>query len=255
MPAYYNEWDTRGEGMRVETIGDATLYCGDCLEILQTLGKVDCVVTDPPYGGGLAMDYAKRFKSKAGKWWKNTDRSEQKRHEDIVGDDAPFDPSHILALNVPSVLWGANWYAARLPDSGGWFVWDKRNGKRNVVNANWPMSEAELAWTNTGKGVRVFRHTWFGLIRDSERGESWHPTQKPVALYAWCLGFASGTVLDPYMGSGPCGVACANLGHKFIGVEIEPKYFDIACERIANAYKQERLFDPEQLEPTQGELL
>jgi len=243
--------------MRVEQIGDATLYLGDCLEILPTLGKVDACVTDPPYGSGLAMDYAKRFKAKAGRWWRNTDRSDQVIHDDIVGDDTPFDPSPILRLGVPTILWGGNWYAARLPDSGGWIVWDKRGGKRDVTGAAWPMSEAELAWSNVGKGVRVIRHTWFGLIRDSERGEHYHPTQKPVVVMTQCIEYFKNaiTILDPYMGSGTTGVACSNLGRKFIGIEIEPKYFDIACRRIADAYKQRRLFDDPNPQPKQGELI
>ena len=225
------------------TIGDATLYLGDCLEILPTLPKVDAVVTDPPYGSGLSMDFKKRFKTKAGAWWNNQDRSTQQRHDDIVGDDAPFDPAPILALGVPTTMFGANWYASRLPDSGGWVVWDKRGGQRDVSGASWPMSEAELAWTNVGKGTRVVRHTWFGLIRDSERGEHYHPTQKPVAVMEFCLQrMPEGLTLDPFMGSGTTGVACANLGRKFIGIEIEERYFQIACERIEAAYAQMRLF-------------
>jgi len=230
--------------VRIETIGDATLYLGDCLEILPTLPKVAAVVTDPPYGSGLSMDFKNRFKSKAGAWWSNQDRSMQQHHDDIVGDNAPFNPALILALNVPTTMFGANWYASRLPDSGGWVVWDKRGGQRDVSGAKWPMSEAELTWTNVGKGVRVIRHTWFGLIRDSEQGEHYHPTQKPVAVMEFCLQrMPDGLTLDPYMGSGTTGVACANLGRKFIGIEICEQYFDIACERIAAAYAQGRLFN------------
>ena len=69
-----------------------------------------------------------------------------------------------------------------------------------------------------------------------------HPTQKPLPLMTWCVEFTTGTVLDPFMGSGTTGVACAQLGRKFIGIEIDRKYFDIACERIDNAYRQERMF-------------
>ena len=222
-------------------IGDATLYHGDCLEILPTLPKVDAVITDPPYGGGLEVDFADRFKAQSGNWWRNTDRSTQIRHSKIIGDDTPFDPAPLLALDCTKVFWGGNWYASRLPDSGGWWMWDKRRG---VEDADWPMSECEMAWTNIGKGARIFRHRWFGLLRDSEKGEHHHPTQKPVALMVWCITKAKmpDLVLDPYMGSGPVGVACAQLGRKFIGIEIERKYFDIACERIDNAYRQQRMF-------------
>lgn len=223
----------------MERIGNVTLYLGDCYKIIPSLVDADAIITDPPYGAGLTMDYAKRFKTKARKWWKNTDRSYNIRHEDIVGDDKPFDPAPILALGLPTIMWGGNWYSSRLPDSGGWFVWDKRNGHRNVVGAEWPMSEAELAWTNIGRGVRVYRHTWFGLIRDTERGEHYHPTQKPVALLQWCLGYIKGkTILDPFMGSGTTGVACLRAGRDFIGIEIVPKYYDIACRRIKAEHSQ-----------------
>ena len=220
--------------MRIEQIGDSTLYLGDCREVIPGV-KADAVLADPPYGGGLAMDYANRFTAKAGAWWKNTDRTLQARHDDITGDDAPFDPSPILALGLPSILWGGNWYASRLPDSGGWFVWDKRNGSRDVTAADWPMSEAELAWTNTGKGVRVFRHTWFGLIRDSERGEHHHPTQKPVALAGMaCTCFAppSALVADPFVGAGAMPCACERLDRTCHGMEIEPSYAAVTLDRM-----------------------
>lgn len=218
-----------------------TLYNSDCREILPNLPPVGVLISDPPYGSGLAVDYCERFKSAAGKWWKNTDRSTAPRHKPIIGDDAPFDPSHLLAIDCKAkVLWGGNWYSARLPDSGGWWIWDKRNGKRDVSRSEWPMSEAELAWTNVGKGARVFRHTWFGLIRDSEQGEHWHPTQKPVELMAWCIqsAKAEGVVLDPYCGSGPTLVAAKRLGRKAIGIEIEKSYCEIAVKRLRQEYLQ-----------------
>ena len=97
-----------------------------------------------------------------------------------------------------------------------------------------------MAWTNLDRPVRVFR---FAQCEQASEGEKQHPTQKPLALMAWCMKWIAGkTVLDPYMGSGTTGVACANLGRKFIGIEIERKYFDIACERIDNAYRQQRMF-------------
>lgn len=228
--------------MRVENIGDCVLYLGDCREIMPTLVKPDAVISDPPYGSGLSMDYAERFKAQSGKWWKNTDRRTQKRHKALVGDDAPFDPSDIFKLGVSKiVLWGANWYANRLPDRGGWWMWDKRKG---IEDAEWPMGEGELAWTNIGKGIRIYRHKWFGLLRDSEKGEHHHPTQKPVALMKWCIqkiGEAD-VILDPYMGSGTTGVACVQMGRKFIGIEIDPNYFEIACKRIREAYAQPDMF-------------
>lgn len=214
------------------------IYHGDCRAIIPDLPPADAIITDPPYGGGLGTDYADRFKNVAGKWWKNTSRATQTRHKPIIGDDEPFDPSHLISANVDiKVLWGANWYANRLPDSGAWWMWDKRNGKRDVTEAEWPMSEGELAWTNVGKGVRIFRHTWFGLIRDSERGEHFHPTQKPVALMAWCIERAKvpagGLIVDPYMGSGTTLRAAKDSGRAAIGVEIDEAYCEIAAKRMS----------------------
>lgn len=217
-----------------------TIYLGDCREILPQLPACDLLLCDSPYGSGLSVDYAEKFQPGKSQWWQNSDRHLSTRHHSkhIFGDTEPFDPSHLLKhpANV-HVLWGANWYANRLPDSGGWWVWDKRNGQRDVTESDWPMGEGELAWTDKGKGVRIFRHTWFGLIRDSERGKHLHPTQKPVALMVWCIerSGTSGLILDPYMGSGPVLEAAKMLGRKAIGIEIEECY----CEKAAKRLSQE----------------
>ena len=217
--------------MRVEHIGDATLYLGDCLEILPTLDKVDAVVTDPPYGikyshGKVKIKHATIF---------------QNIH--ILGDDKPFDPFPWLKFPV-CLFWGANHFANKLPDGGRWLVWDKRCGTGDGKS----QSDVEIAWlSGDRKADRIYRQLWDGFNKaGEERGiPRVHPTQKPVALMQWCLGFLPNAkiILDPFMGSGTTGVACANLGRKFIGIEIEEKYFDIACKRIEIAYSQPRLFD------------
>ncbi len=214
-----------------------TIYHGDCREVLPGLPRCDLLLTDPPYGSGLSVDYADRFSpTTRPDWWRTSkDRKLSIRHTPIHGDDEPFEPSHLLAHPAKvRVLWGGNWYASRLPDSGGWWVWDKRNGKRDVSEADWPMSEVELAWTDKGKGARIFRHTWFGLIRDSEYGEFFHPTQKPEALMCWCMEMAktSGLVIDPYCGSGPVLVAAKGKQLEAIGIELEEKYCEIAANRL-----------------------
>lgn len=102
-----------------------------------------------------------------------------------------------------------------------------------------------MAWTNLPGAVRLFRHMWNGMLRASERDlPRVHPTQKPVALMRWCIAQAGAveSVIDPCMGSAPVGIACSDRGVRYIGIERLPKYFDIACERITNAYRQSRLF-------------
>lgn len=226
---------------RKEVIGDCTLYLGDCLEILPTLGKVDAVVTDPPYGinysaggggGGIRDKNGKRYAKKF--TGKNL----------VIGDDKPFDPSFILALNVPTILWGGNHFASKLPNMPSWLVWDKKCG-----TATNDFADCEIAWSNLGHPARCLPHLWNGMLKDSERGvERVHPTQKPVAVMKWCLRLiykkASPeiTVTDLYMGSGTTLVACAKMGRRGIGIELEPKYFDIACRRVEEAYKQPDMF-------------
>lgn len=207
-------------------IGGATLYCGDCLEILPTLGKVDAVVTDPPYGIGEA----------AGKNKSRSSVAIAKDFGDDTWDDETADDAVNLAIRCAeqAVVFGGNYYA--LPASSCWLIWDKENGQNDFA-------DAELAWTNLNMAVRLKRYMWHGMIRANNERRGDHPTQKPIGVMEWCINFTKGTtVLDPFMGSGTTGVACANLGRKFIGIEREPKYFDIACERIEAAYAQGRLF-------------
>jgi len=211
--------------VRVEQIGDATLYLGDCLEILPTIGRVDAVVTDPPYGIGEA----------AGKNSSRGNLAVAKDYGVDSWDDRTVDEAVplIMAASRQQVIFGGNYYS--LPPSSCWLVWDKENGSNDFA-------DCELAWTNLPIAVRRIRYMWNGMLRANKEPRGDHPTQKPVGVMQWAVSFTKGTVLDPFMGSGTTGVACANLGRKFIGIEIEPKYFDIACKRIEAAYAQGRLF-------------
>lgn len=206
---------------RKETIGDATLYLGDCMDVLPSLDKVDAVVTDPPYGIG-EHGGAQRTRGKPG----------YSKHEKLGWDaDRPnrqvFDM--ILRFSAEQIIWGGNYFSDWLPPRMGWLYWQKRMGG--------DFSDGELAWTSRNRALREF-------VRCPKGMDKAHPCEKPIALMEWCLSFLpdAETVLDPFMGSGTTGVACANLGRKFIGIEKEPKYFDIACERISAAYAQGRLF-------------
>jgi DNA modification methylase len=202
-------------------IGNATLYCGDCLDILPTLSGVDAVVTDPPYGIGK---HGGRFRGRKGQnirvlpnlgWDK---RRPGREVFDLMLQTAPA-----------AIIWGGNYFADYLPPSKGWLYWQKLMGG--------DFSDGELAWTSLDRAVREF-------TKCPKNQGAEHPTQKPVAVMEWCLGFLpdAPTILDPFMGSGTTGVACAKLGRKFIGIEIEPRYFDIACKRIEEAHRQADLF-------------
>ena len=217
--------------MRKEVIGNATLYLGDCLEVLPTLPKVDAVITDPPYGIGWVhsgIGYLKNGKMLGTKHG----------GEMVTGDDKPFDPTPFLGLADSMVFWGANNYADKLPNSTGWINWDKG------IATGLSFSDFEMAWTSRPVKAVMWRQQWCGFNREGERHPREHPTQKPVGIMSKCVELfpEAKVILDPFMGSGTTGVAALKLGREFIGIEIEPKYFDIACQRIENAQRQERLF-------------
>ena len=212
--------------MRVEQIAEGvTLYNADCREVLPTLGKVDAVVTDPPYGLG---DKWQGGSAASKSTWKLADGGAA-----VEWDAATFPAmSDILALAPQVIIWGGNYYD--LPPRRGWLAWDKI--------ARFTSGDFELAWTTIDQPTRIYP-----LGRQeiqNEAGRKSHPTEKPISLMSWCISFLpnAATILDPFMGSGTTGVAAIRLGRKFIGVEIEPKYFDIACRRISEATKQTDLF-------------
>jgi len=151
----------------------------------------------------------------------------------IINDDKPFDPSPFMDFEEV-IIFGFTHFAQKIP-VGTNLVWVKRfDGGFGSF-----LSDAEIAWMKGGHGVYCFRDT--SLMGETMNRN--HPTEKPVSLMKWCLGKCSGeTILDPFMGSGTTGVACAKMGRKFIGIELDLKYFDIACKRIQKAYDQPDFF-------------
>lgn len=209
-----------------------TIYHGDCREFASAL-QYDVVASDPPWGTDTATD-SKRFTAKHNSpWWGSSyDRSLVSTKRRVHGDDAEFDPRPWI--DRPALLWGANHFTRYLPHSGGWLIWDKRIGAESLAAKGWPLGEAELAWTNVRGSTRVFRNLWAGILRSAEKGEFYHPTQKPVALMEWCLDFMPpGVVLDPFMGSGSTLVAARLKGRCAVGIEIEERYCEIAVQRLA----------------------
>ena len=244
--------------VRVERIGDATLCLADCMDVLPTLQQsgaqaygpdlrvnpadaqgyghlagdnpapiADAIITDPPYG--LGEKWQGGGGSGRSSW--TFDPAEAREWDGSVSQGVESLP--LLARDV--IVWGGNYYA--LPPARCWLLWDKKQ------NDSWTTGQAEMAWTNLDRPVRVFR---FAQCEQANEGPKHHPTQKPIALMQWCLKWTDArVVLDPFMGSGTTGVACAQMGRKFIGIEREPKYFDIACRRIEEAYKQPALIPHE----------
>tara|TARA_Y100000310_G_C20412633_1_gene682774 strand:- start:38 stop:673 length:636 start_codon:yes stop_codon:yes gene_type:complete len=202
---------------------------------MPTLGPVDAVVTDPPYGIGEAgKNFASRSKLAP------ADKYEASDWDDTIQQVA-IDTA--ITMSAEAVVFGGNFYD--LSTASKWLVWDKMGPANDFA-------DCELAWTNLPGSVRRYRALWNGFMRIERHIERTHPTQKPVAVMKWCLSFVKGeTILDPFMGSGTTGVACAKLGRKFIGIEIEPRYFDIACKRIEDAYAQGDLFVPAPEKPIQ----
>jgi site-specific DNA-methyltransferase (adenine-specific)/modification methylase len=222
--------------VRTEIIGDATLHLADCRKVELPLAA--SLVTDPPYG--IGFDWTKdRTNWRSGNL-KAPPRGDQRpERRNIVGDNEPFAVGPWL-LFKEIILWGANNFGG-MPAATRWLVWDKRG--RLASN---DFGDAELAWTNIPGPIRVHRQVWSGIVRQGEEnvtnGAKSHPTQKPVALMQWCVQMTTGPIVDPFMGSGTTGVAALRHGRQFVGVEIDPDYFEIACERIAAAWAQPRLF-------------
>lgn len=208
-------------------LGPARLLLGCMKAILPEIrGAFHAIVSDPPYG--IAYDPS----SPKGTHWRGVDG--------IVGDRLPFDPFPMLGCAVPTTLFGANHYASRLPDSSRWYVWDKRPDMASMC-----FSDCELAWCSLKGPARMIRYVWTGSHRGPETGEHWHPTQKPIEVMRWIVEETTEpgqVVLDPYMGSGTTGVACLQAGRKFIGIEIEERWFRAAETRIKRELAQGRLF-------------
>jgi DNA modification methylase len=202
------------------TIGRAKLYLGDCRDILPTLPKVDAVVTDPPYGLGDKLE-----PGGAGRWTLHQAGGHK------WDQSTPDNMWEIARHGIDAIIWGGNYF--ELPARRGWLLWDK-------IVREFSSGHVELAWTTIDQPTRAFNYAHAQLASEGKL----HPTQKPLPLMKWCLGFLPGaqTILDPFMGSGTTGVAAVQMGRSFIGIEREPKYFDTACKRIEEAQRQGDFF-------------
>lgn len=198
---------------RKEIIGDCTLYLADCSNLIEMVGAVEAVVTDPPYGINIAANPVRQKHAKK-TWDASTPVSDL------------FD--RLRKWSNHQIIWGGNYFD--LPPSQCFLVWDK------VQPADFSLAMCEQAWASFKSPAKLYRRRVVGY-------EKFHPTQKPVDLMEWCIDFcAPGIIFDPFMGAGTTGVACAKRGREFVGVELEEEYFDIACNRIRKAYDQPDMF-------------
>lgn len=215
---------------RVVVIGGCELYQGDCMEIMAHLGKVDALVTDPPYG----MEF------------QSNHRDGKSKHKAISGDG-----------DASLLKWACGLEAGH--SKYVWMRWDniydvpKPKSLITWVKNNWSMGDlnhehgrqTEVAAFYPGP-VHSFPNKRPSDVIDARRsGNELHPTEKPVSLMLQIVAWTSGQVFDPFMGSGTTGVACVRQGRRFIGIELDPDYFDIAVNRIRTAYYQQDMFVPE----------
>ena len=216
---------------------NVTVFCADNRDVLPVLGRFDAVVMDPPYGlGDLWQGGAAASQSR----WKLADGGAGCRWD----SEAP-DLSLALACGGHQIVWGGHLFG--LPPARGWLVWNK-------IIRNWSSGECELAWTNLDQPIRAFDCSHGQLATEGKV----HPTQKPLGLMLWCLAQLprkANSVCDPFMGSGSTGVACVREGKSFVGIEAEPRYFDIACRRISDELRRPRLFAEPVAKPVQEALL
>ena len=238
-------------------LGNHRLMCGDShnkedINLLIDNNDMDMLFTDPPYGisvvntGGGTIDGDKPFgkvgvsnhigfndnKGKVG----GDGVVKAKEYKPVLNDDKPYDPKILLDLDIPSIIWGANNFSSKLPDSSRWLVWFKKSKGDDYDTT---FSDAELAWTNYGgKSVKLYQHTWTGMVREGDRRdeltERVHPTQKPVGLLARILndyGRERDNVLDLYGGSGSTLIACEKTNRNCYMMELDPYYCQIIINR------------------------
>jgi site-specific DNA-methyltransferase (adenine-specific) len=218
-------------------IGDCELYQGDCLDILPTLGKVDAVITDPPYGTqGSAGGYGRRqlHLSSGMRTIKNDeDLSMVKKMLPLLAHNNCYALIFHSGKKTKDFI-----FAIGDLEYTGSIVWDK---KMMGLGYKVRYSHENIAVLKLGEGGKI--NYGIDSVLEFIEGDKLHPHQKPIALMNKLITWQNGSVIDPFMGSGTTGVACAQLGRKFIGIELDQKYFDIACKRIEQAYAQGQLFE------------
>jgi len=235
------------------TIGRHRLLCGDATsadDVARLMGgeRAGTVLTDPPYGIALDTDWSDVRGSLRSIGATHGTRG--RAYDPVAGDDVPFDPAPLFRAFGDCremFLWGADYYAERIPDraSGSWLVWDKRKESQAEAIG----SEFEVCWSKARHKRRLLRHDWFGFLSSENGAEArhrMHPTQKPTSLFRDILeqwAPAGAVVADPYLGSGTTAVAAEQTGRSCYALEIDPAYVAVALERLAGMGLAPRLAD------------
>lgn len=211
------------------------VYNINCIEYMKTLPDkcFDICIADPPYG----VSYA-RGKNGWGVCDNRPDLEDVKWDKEIPQKEF-FD--ELLRVSDKVIIWGGNYFTHLLPVSKCWLVWDKCNGTTNKS----VFADAELAWTNMTKVVKMFHLRQMGFISDTKDGKRIHPTQKPTELYEWLIkNYAKegDIIFDPMMGSQSSRIAAHRLGFDYVGCELDKEYFDKGCERFKQETSQLSLF-------------
>lgn len=233
----------------VYQLGRHRVMCGDStdkanVELLMDGVKADMVFTDPPYGMDLDTDYAKRPLTEAA----SKKHKSQNSYSAVIGDDRPYDPQHIFDMFGycnEIFLWGGDYYAQRLPETGSWIVWDKKKG---VEDVDYTSSEFELCWSKQKHHRKIVRVAWFGLIGTESQDvkNRIHPTQKPLQVCEYFVNKFSkhnDTIIDLFLGSGSTLIACEQTDRTCYGMELDPQYVDVIRKRYAKYTNDNELPD------------
>ncbi len=226
---------------RREQIGNTTLYLGDCMPIMKAIYHVDAIITDPPYGiGADAAAHRNGSKEKRFGWidYGSTAWDSERPPKSY------FD--QMRKMSDVQIIWGGNYFTDCLPPTMRWLIWDK--GQRGFS-----LADGEMAWCSQNNAMRIITYARGKALQDG----SHHPTQKPIEVMEWCLGFVpkGKEILDPFMGSGTTGIACHRAGRAFCGIEVHEPYFDVACKRIEDAQREPDMFVSQKVgEPSQDSM-
>lgn len=222
-------------------IGGATLYLGDCLEVLPLIGQVGATITDPPYGMKFVSNYR------------------IVKHAAIVNDDSADLASAVIAWarenSVHSVYAFGRWdNVADYPKPKSLITWVKNNWSMGDLKHE-HARQTEVAFFYDGPNHSWPKNRPTDIVYADRTGNDFHPSEKPVKLMVQFVEWTAGVVVDPFMGSGTTGVAAVQLGRQFIGIERDERYFEIACRRIEQAVSQGQLFAPAPIQQKQESLL